>query len=185
MIRGSRIKCWRIVTGSVTHICEFFYYYKLQIPERKIQNTLRLGKINIHKFHDSKFIKVKILNTENRNFLECFFRVRGCLCTIRKTAMSSSQGSKGQAVQMFLSLKIKARLFFETSFTNYPTTERNILEEFRRTETSITSLREFNLYIKLPQPLTFWVYNSVKTNPPFGHKFDNLKPVRVSLTLFL
>jgi hypothetical protein len=46
-----------------------FHYYKLQIPERKIQNTLRLGTINIHKFHHSNFEIVKILDTENRTFL--------------------------------------------------------------------------------------------------------------------
>jgi hypothetical protein len=40
--------------------------------------------------------------------------------------MSSSQASIGRAVQMFLTLKIKARILFENSFTNYPTTERNM-----------------------------------------------------------
>jgi hypothetical protein len=49
-----------------------FHYYKLKIPVCKIQNTLCIGKINIYKFHDSKFVIVKILNTENRTFLKCF-----------------------------------------------------------------------------------------------------------------
>jgi hypothetical protein len=114
-----------------------------------------------------------------------FFHVEGCLSTIPKTVMSSFQGSISQAVQMILTLKIKFRLFFETSFTNYATTERNILEEFRITKSSPKSLCEFNPYIKLPQLIIFYVYNSVKKKPPFGHKLDTLKPVHVSLTLFL
>jgi len=69
--------------------------------------------------------------------------------------MSSSQESKGQAVQMFLTLKIKVRLFFEISFTNYPTIQRYILKKFRRTESSTRWLCEFNLYIKLPQAFIF------------------------------
>jgi hypothetical protein len=90
---------------------------------------------------------VEILNAENRTFLECFFRVEGCLLMIRKAVMSSSQGSEGEAVQMFLTLKIKARLFFEPSFTNYTTTERNNLEEFRRTESSTTSLCRSDVWL--------------------------------------
>jgi hypothetical protein len=113
------------------------------------------------------------------------FRVEGfkCLLTLRKKVMSSFLESKVQAVQMFLTLKIKARLFFATCVTNYPKTELNILEEFRRTESSTTSLWEFNLYKNFPSPLYFIFYNSVKKNPPFGPKFDSLKPVRLSLSL--
>jgi len=40
-----------------------------------------------------------------------FFRVEGCLSTIRKTVMSSSQGSKGQAVQNFLNTEDKGQTF--------------------------------------------------------------------------
>jgi hypothetical protein len=50
---------------------------------------------------------------------------------------------------------MKARLFFATCVTNYSNTELNILEEFRRTESSTTSLWEFNLYKNLPSPLYF------------------------------
>jgi len=49
-----------------------FHYYKLQIPVCKIQKTLCIEKINIHKFHDLKFVTVKILNTEKRTFLKYF-----------------------------------------------------------------------------------------------------------------
>jgi len=131
----------------------------------------------------SKIVCIKLVYLPY--FSRMFFCVESCLSKIRKTVKSSSQGSKSQAVQMLLTLRIKTRLSFEISFTNYATTERNILEEFRRTESSTTSLRDFNLYIKLPHPITFCVYNYVTKNPPFGHKFDNLKPVHVSLTLFL
>jgi cobyrinic acid a,c-diamide synthase len=36
------------------------------------KKTLILRKINIHKFHHSKCVMVKILNTENGTFLERF-----------------------------------------------------------------------------------------------------------------
>jgi len=90
-----------------------------------------------------------------------FFRFEGCLLTIRKTVMSSSQGSEGQAVQKFLTLKIKARHF----------SKRPSLITQLQSATSYRSLEEMNLqqhrYVhlistQLPRPIIFFVKTVLK-----------------------
>lgn len=78
--------------------------------------------------------------------------------------MSSSQGSKGRTVQMFLTLKIKARLFFETSFTNYPATERNMWRSLE--ELNLQQHRYVNLNSTQNFPiLLYFVFTTVLKEP--------------------